>query len=339
VYSSDAPGGSGLRGGTDVPDGCRLRGGKDVPGGAGVRCGKDVPGGAGVRCGANVPDGCRLRAPARTVPGGPGSRRRRRLRPWRVVVGAAVLAGPLLGPAPPSAPAVSAGPTAPVASAVPRAPAAPAAHAAPATHAAHDAPTAPAVTTVTVAAMTPAGASRASVAVDGRPLSWVPAAPAPPVSPPAPGAVRPNGRFDWPLRPRPVVGRPFRPPSHPYGPGHRGADLVGGPGLPVTSAGDGVVLYAGQLAGRGVVSVRHAGGLRTTYEPVSPSVRAGRVVHRGEPLGTLLPGHPGCPAAACLHWGLLRERTYLDPLLLVRATAVRLLPWTDPPGTVSRPAG
>jgi murein DD-endopeptidase MepM/ murein hydrolase activator NlpD len=123
------------------------------------------------------------------------------------------------------------------------------------------------------------------------------------------------------------VTRPFDPPAGPYGPGHRGVDLSGAPGSRVLAAGAGVVVFAGMVAGRGVVSVDHTDGLRTTYEPVSPSVAAGRQVARGSPIGTLLDGHPGCPAAACLHWGLRRGETYLDPLVLLRPPRVRLLPW------------
>lgn len=124
----------------------------------------------------------------------------------------------------------------------------------------------------------------------------------------------------------PVVTRAFDPPASPYGPGHRGVDLAGAPGSVVHAAGDGVVVFAGMVAGRPVVSVDHAGGLRTTYEPVAPAVAAGQHVARGSPIGTLLAGHPGCPAAACLHWGLRRGDAYLDPLALLRPPRVRLLP-------------
>jgi murein DD-endopeptidase MepM/ murein hydrolase activator NlpD len=60
---------------------------------------------------------------------------------------------------------------------------------------------------------------------------------------------------------------------------------------------------------------------------VQPSVAAGQVVARGSPIGLLAAGHPGCPAPACLHWGLRRGETYLDPLVLLRPPRVRLLPW------------
>jgi murein DD-endopeptidase MepM/ murein hydrolase activator NlpD len=123
-----------------------------------------------------------------------------------------------------------------------------------------------------------------------------------------------------------VLGRPFEAPVHAYGPGHRGVDLEGAVGSPVLSAGTGVVAFAGMVAGRPVVSIDHADGLRTTYEPVDPSVGAGQAVARGSPIGSLLGGHAGCPADACLHWGLRRGETYLDPLALLRPPRIRLLP-------------
>jgi murein DD-endopeptidase MepM/ murein hydrolase activator NlpD len=94
----------------------------------------------------------------------------------------------------------------------------------------------------------------------------------------------------------------------------------------VLAAGDGVVVFAGMVAGRPVVSIDHTNGLRTTYEPVDPSVGAGQEVARGSPIGTLAAGHPGCAAESCLHWGLRRGETYLDPLALLRPPRIRLLP-------------
>jgi murein DD-endopeptidase MepM/ murein hydrolase activator NlpD len=144
------------------------------------------------------------------------------------------------------------------------------------------------------------------------------AGPAPPVPPVA--------LWSAPLDGDLAVARPFDPPVNPFAAGHRGVDLGGTPLSPVLAAGDGVVVFAGMVAGRPVVSIAHADGLRTTYEPVDPSVAAGQRVARGSPIGTLVGGHAGCPREACLHWGLRRGETYLDPLALLRLPRIRLLP-------------
>lgn len=151
--------------------------------------------------------------------------------------------------------------------------------------------------------------------------------PTPPEPPPAVVEV-PEADFRWPLRGMPAVVRPFEAPAHTYGPGHRGVDLAALPGAEVLAVADGTVVFAGQVAGHGVVSVDHANGLRSTYEPVTPTVAAGQVVRTGDVLGLLEPGHPGCAAVACLHWGVRRGRDYLDPLQLIAPTRIRLLPWS-----------
>jgi murein DD-endopeptidase MepM/ murein hydrolase activator NlpD len=135
----------------------------------------------------------------------------------------------------------------------------------------------------------------------------------------------------WPLQPEPAVVRGFEPPSSPYGPGHRGVDLLGEPGRPVGSALAGTVTYAGLLAGRGVVVVNH-GATRTTYQPVTAAVAVGQAVAPGELLGVLELSGSHCFPRACLHWGWIAGQTYLDPLRLVGLGPVRLLPlWRDEP--------
>lgn len=136
-----------------------------------------------------------------------------------------------------------------------------------------------------------------------------------------------DGRFAWPLTPEPPVVRPFDPPEDPYGPGHRGVDLGADPGQRVLAAGAGVVVFAGKLAGRGVVSIDHD-VLRTTYEPVRPAVKVGDQVYQGQVIGTVDGGHAGC-ASACLHWGVRRGNPpeYLNPLELLAPSRVRLKPW------------
>ncbi|GIE80224.1 hypothetical protein Aph02nite_61740 [Actinoplanes philippinensis] len=135
--------------------------------------------------------------------------------------------------------------------------------------------------------------------------------------------------YQWPVLP-PQVLRRFDPPPEPWLAGHRGVDLGAPVGARVRAAGGGVVVHAGPVAGRGVVSILHAGGLRTTYEPVTASVQTGDTVAAGAPIGTVEAGHPGCPQAACLHWGLRRGDVYLDPLALLGLGRVRLLPLDKP---------
>ncbi|MBF4769988.1 M23 family metallopeptidase [Nocardioides agariphilus] len=135
----------------------------------------------------------------------------------------------------------------------------------------------------------------------------------------------------WPLQPRPEVVRGFDPPEVAWGSGHRGVDLLGHLGQRVHAALPGTVTFAGMLAGRGVVVLSH-GETRTTYEPVSASVRVGTSVGQGEVLGRLTYFGSHCLPRTCLHWGWLRGRTYLDPLDLVGAGPVRLLPlWRGQP--------
>lgn len=139
-----------------------------------------------------------------------------------------------------------------------------------------------------------------------------------------------GSRLQWPVSPRPAVTRGFDAPSPNWNRGHRGVDLAAAPDQPVYAAGPGTVVFAGVLAGRPVVSLAHPGGLRTSYEPVQAAVRPGQSVGAGQLLGTLLEGHPGCAATACLHWGAMwgaaARADYVDPLGLLAETPIRLKP-------------
>jgi murein DD-endopeptidase MepM/ murein hydrolase activator NlpD len=168
----------------------------------------------------------------------------------------------------------------------------------------------------------------------GTAAATAPSVPAPDAPGPGPsveiGAAEAQPTYAWPLLPQPAVLTPFGAPENPFWPGHRGVDLAGSVGQPVRAARGGTVVFAGPVAGHGVVSVQHDDGLRTTYEPLAPIVHAGAVVATGAVLGTLVAGHRGC-ASPCLHWGLRRDRLeYVDPLVLLRPPRVRLLPVPDP---------
>ncbi|MEU2388209.1 M23 family metallopeptidase [Streptomyces sp. NPDC012461] len=124
----------------------------------------------------------------------------------------------------------------------------------------------------------------------------------------------------WPVGGRPRVLRGWEPPATVYGRGHRGVDLAAAAGTPVRAVAAGRVSFAGRVAGKGAVSVELPGTgeppLRTTYEPVRASVAQGDVVAAGAVVGTVEPTGSHC-TAPCLHWGLLRGDTYLDPLALL----------------------
>lgn len=142
-------------------------------------------------------------------------------------------------------------------------------------------------------------------------------------------------RWQWPLPPPHSVISPFQAPAHPYGPGHRGIDIavpadgaVSTDGAAVRAVEAGTVRFSGMVAGRGVVSVLHADGLISTYEPVRGVLEEGRRVEAGEVLGTLASSSSHCPGRSCLHLGARRGGTYLDPLPLLGARGPSvLLPW------------
>ena len=168
----------------------------------------------------------------------------------------------------------------------------------------------------------------AAPAVPGSPS--VPSVPSVRSAPPAQLVPRRTAvDYDAPLPDPIVVRRRFEPPPTPYSAGHRGVDLAARAGQTVLAAADGLVRFAGDVAGRGLVVLAHRDGVRTEYEPVTPLVSSGAVVRRGTPIGTLAGDHHGCAPDPCLHWGARRDDRYLDPLALLRRLGpVRLLPWT-----------
>ena len=128
------------------------------------------------------------------------------------------------------------------------------------------------------------------------------------------GDATPTTTYAVPLDAPWVVARPFDAPAQVWAAGHRGVDLAAHPGQVVRAPQSGVVTFAGTVVDRGVLTVTHADGLRSSLEPVQGSVRVGQRVLRGQVVGAVaaVPGH--CAPATCLHWGLRRGATYLDPM-------------------------
>jgi murein DD-endopeptidase MepM/ murein hydrolase activator NlpD len=166
------------------------------------------------------------------------------------------------------------------------------------------------------------GPAAAGPAAAGRGAGLSPAQSGAALAPAPPGPA--YGTYDWPVD-GPVI-RPFEPPESPYGAGHRGIDIAAPAGTVVRAAADGVVAFAGSVAGGRYVSIDHPDGVRTTYSWFSAiSVRAGDPVRRGDPVGASGLGHPGVDPAH-LHFGARYAGTYLDPmLLLARGSLVGLI--------------
>lgn len=112
--------------------------------------------------------------------------------------------------------------------------------------------------------------------------------------------------------------RAFDPPPHPWAAGHRGVDLALAPQGAVLAPAAGVVTFAGQVAGRPVLTLTHADGRRSSLEPVDATVQVGQVVTSGQMIGTLEESTvTHCAPLSCVHWGVREGQTYVDPLGLV----------------------
>jgi murein DD-endopeptidase MepM/ murein hydrolase activator NlpD len=172
----------------------------------------------------------------------------------------------------------------------------------------------------------PAAVRLAALAATGLLLQpTVPHAPErPPPDPPAGGWTPPSPTA--PADPSSVL-RSFDPPAEPWGAGHRGVDWAAPDGR-VVAPRAGTVHFAGQVAGRPVVTLAHGGGLFSSVEPVvaAEQLAVGDRVATGDPLGTVDPEVDHCPET-CVHWGVRIPEgwvvdgtawdRYLDPLVLV----------------------
>ena len=132
-----------------------------------------------------------------------------------------------------------------------------------------------------------------------------------PLELPSPTPPPPTPLWFWPVDTPGVVVRPFIAPATPYSRGHRGVDLAAEAGIAYAPA-DGIVHFAGIVVDRPVLSLRHPGGLISSYEPVESALVDGDVVARGDPIGTVMAGH--C-SRTCLHFGVRVDGEYVSPML------------------------
>ena len=124
-------------------------------------------------------------------------------------------------------------------------------------------------------------------------------------------AAEATSRWSWPIAPPHTIERPFVAPATLYGAGHRGIDIAAAADAVVVAPDDGVVFFVGVVVDRPVLSITHAGGVVSSYEPLVSGLEVGAAVRRGDPIGTVIVGH--C-TAACLHLGARLHGQYVSPL-------------------------
>lgn len=87
-------------------------------------------------------------------------------------------------------------------------------------------------------------------------------------------------------------------------------------GVDVRAPADGRVTFAGWVVDRPVLTIRHESGLRSSFESLRSDLSPGDVVSQGETIGHLS-DPPHCGSKACVHWGVRRGESYVNPLQFV----------------------
>lgn len=147
---------------------------------------------------------------------------------------------------------------------------------------------------------------------------------------PGPASAAPREAWAWPLSPRPAVVRGFDTPERPWLSGHRGVDIASAPSQELHSPAPGVVVFAGQVVDRPVVTVDHGNGLRSSFEPIETTLSSGDRVEAGQTIGRLWTGSTHCRAGPCVHWGVRDGDDYVNPLKFLADTRPSiLLPWSE----------
>ena len=99
---------------------------------------------------------------------------------------------------------------------------------------------------------------------------------------------------------------------------HRGLDYAAAAGTPVSSIGDGVVLFAGRRGQYGnLVAISHPNGWETRYghlSRISKNIKAGSRIAQGQVVGNV--GSTGLATGPHLHYEVKVNGTNIDPLMV-----------------------
>ena len=117
----------------------------------------------------------------------------------------------------------------------------------------------------------------------------------------------------WPVDARFLSGNDFSSD-------HPGIDLAAGVGSPVYAADNGMIRLAGNDdTGYGnLIEIDHGNGYSTVYAHLSLiEVKVCRNVYAGQRIG--LAGSTGNASGAHLHFGVIQDGVYIDPLSVLSA--------------------
>ncbi|MBN1288957.1 MAG: M23 family metallopeptidase [Actinobacteria bacterium] len=142
-----------------------------------------------------------------------------------------------------------------------------------------------------------------------------------------------EGSYSWPVEGRIILG--FKKPTGPYGSGgHQGVDIEASTGTVVRAAGDGRVIWVGEVP-RGVcVTISHAGGVKTTcLDLLNVYVSSGEKVRKGQEIGTVNGKRDDSSSACHLHFSSSLNGTPVDPAVLIdevdTGSFIRLCPMSE----------
>lgn len=121
----------------------------------------------------------------------------------------------------------------------------------------------------------------------------------------------------------------YQAPEKQWLSGHRGIDLNVEEGEELLAPADGMIAFAGSVAGKSVVTIRHGtlhGELTSTFEPATTDLPVGTMVKGGRIFAHVEGSSDHC-VDVCLHWGLKgADHGYTDPEGKVRAVTIALKP-------------
>lgn len=132
-----------------------------------------------------------------------------------------------------------------------------------------------------------------------------------------------QGGWRWPIEPTSIIAG-YAAPATRYTAGHRGVDLAASVGAVVSAPADGIVVFAGPVADRPVLSIAHGAGLVSSFEPVIAGRAVGSAVRSGEVVGVVADAPMHCQEG-CLHFGVRRDGQYVSPVSLIDGIARAVL--------------